>query len=1005
MKKINNILSGIILTTLIFCQAIPAGAAKQDRKADKPAAVSVTLTVLDESGNGIRGAEMISSEGAISRFSDETGAIKAEFVPGEVLIFRAAGYQELSVAFSRNDIPDNVTLMKTRATASGSGAVSAVSAMSGRPMDSFSDLVYSNGLQGRLAGLAVVSSGSGLGNNVPSLYVRGLHRNSGNEAIVLVDGMERDIDDIISEEVESIEVLKDASAKILYGSRAANGVISVTTRRGRAGQRVVNAGFESGVRMVTRTPEYLNSYQYATLYNEACINDGLSPLYSAEQLQGYKNSTGPNDLLYPDVNHYDLFMRNTALTNKATVDMMGGNERIQYSVVMNYIGGKGFEKVGKLPSLDRINLRGNIDATVTDYMKIFVNLGTRLETRSWGAQNQVANVTAFTTLRPNEYPLTIPAAVLGLEPDEDGVPFFGASTRSADNIFATMGYGGFNSEVYITSQADFGANFDFENYVPGLKAFAVFRIDNYEYFAEGQTDTHETYAIHNTATDVASLEFLKMRNTSLESNKSRNGASLYRQMSYEGNVSYAKTIGQSEFGARLGYSYYTKENSGVTQDIRNDNTSLKLNYGLSQKYFLEATAALMGSNRFAKGNRNFLAYSAGAAWVLSNEEFLSGSSAVDFLKLKASFGLLGYDGSTSYLLYNTRWTNGSTVTFGEKNATSLHTTDFVRSGRDLKWETSREFNFGLEAVMFDRKLSAEVNYFDELRDNIITGAAATYSSIVGDFNGNANLGRVSNHGVDAQLNWTDHKGDFSYRIGANALWSVNKLEAWNEVNYIDDGWKTVGKPTDAIIGYRALGLFGKDVNLATATPQNLGQYGDGYIAYENINGDGIVDERDQTMIGNSFPRLHLGLDVDLHFGNWGLYVLGTAALGSDNMLSSSYYWMSGTGKYSVVALDRYHPVNNPEGTYPALTTTSGNNNFVKSTFWLQNASFFRLKNVELSYTLPVRNFAVKKFKLFARGSNLCVLSEMKDLDPETPNAGLTSYPYYATVTGGLSLTF
>lgn len=994
MRHITSTISNIAIASVLLLGASSTTASAR-KDTGKEAKIDVSLRIEDETGAPVKGAELIYSEGALSTFSLSDGTVKASVMPGEILFVKAQGYRDLSVALSKNDIPESIVLVKEQPSISGKGSVAAVSSMSGRPMDSFSDLVYSNSLQGRLAGLVAVSAGSGLGNNVPTLYVRGLHRNSGNDAIILVDGMERDIDDIISEEIESVSIMKDAPAKILYGSRAANGVISITTRRGEAGKKVVNTSFESGVRMITRMPQFLNSYDYATLYNEACANDGLLPFYSERQLEGYRNSSGPNDILYPDVDYYGYFMRNTALCDKVTVDMAGGNERVRYSVVMNYIGGKGFEKVGKLPSLDRLNVRGNIDAMVTDYMDIFVNLGTRLETRAWGAQNQVTTSTNCATIRPNEYPLMIPANVLGIEPMEDGTPYFGASLyNGASNMLSAVGYGGFNNETYISSQADFGTRFDFKDYVPGLTALACIGIDNYEQFAAGQTNTYETYAIRKSSSDVAKLQFVKMRNTSLQANQSRNAATLYQQLSFKANAAYERSFGKSNLRAMLDYYYYMKENTGLSQNIRNDNTALRLNYGYDGKLFLEGTLAMMGSNRFAKGNRNFLSYSLGASYLPTEN-----------LKVKASVGVLGYDRGTDYLLYATAWEDGSTVTFGETNTNALYITDFTRMGADLKWEYAKEFNVGVEGLLCDGRLSFEVNGFNELRDNIITNQGAFVSSIVGSFSGSANYGSIRNYGVDADIRWSERKGDFAYSIGANLLWSDNRVLSWNEIDYEDEGWKTVGKSTDAILGYKALGLFGKDVDLAGAPVQTLGEYRIGDIAYENQNGDSIIDESDMVQIGNTFPKVNLGIDLNLQYKNWGLFVLGTAALGCDNLLNSTYYWMSGSDKYSVVALDRYHPVNNPDGTYPALTTRSGSNNLVKSSFWIQDASFFRLKNVELSYSFALAGNSLKKIKLFARGANIGVLSEMKDLDPETPNAGLTSYPYYATYTGGLTLTF
>ena len=993
MRLMKTTVSSLAIAALLLAGASFQDAAAKDKNG-KQAKVAVSLRIEDETGAPVKGAELIFSEGASSAFSGKDGVVSASLLPGEILKVKASGYQDLTIYLSKNDIPESVTLVSRDPSIALEGNVGAISTISGRPMDSYSDLVYSNSLQGRLAGLVAVSAGSGLGNNVPSLYVRGQHRNGSNQAIILVDGVERDIDDIISEEIESVSILKDASAKILYGSRAANGVISVTTRRGQAGQRVVKASFESGVRVITRKPQFLNSYQYATLYNEACTNDGLQPYYTAEQLNGYKNSTGVSDVLYPDVDFYGYFMRDEALCDKTTVEMTGGNDRVRYSAVLNYIGGKGFEKVGKLPSLDRINLRGNIDAAVTDYMDIFVNLGTRLEARSWGAQNQVTTSTNCATIRPNEYPLMIPANLLGLAPNENGIPYFGASLKNAGNMLSAVGYGGFNEENYISSQADFGAKFHFEKYVKGLTASVVYSIDNYEMFASSQTDTHETYALRGYSSDMSKLEFVKMRNTSLQANKSRTNQNLYQQNSFSANVAYERSFGKSDIRAMLDYSYYKKENSGVSQDIQNDNTALRLNYGYAGKLYLEATAALMGSNRFAKGNRNFFAYSVGAAYL-----------PVESLKLKASYGVIGYDRGTSYLLYNTSWENGSNITFGETNTNAFHTTNFTRLGANLKWEYAKEFNVGIEGRFLNNRLTFEINGFDEVRDNIVTNESAFVSSIVGNFNKSANYGCVENYGVDADLRWSDRVGDFSYSLGTNVLWASNIVRSWNEINYKDEGWKTVGKAADAILGYEALGLFGQKVNRTSAPTQTFGGYRDGDIAYKDQNKDQIVDERDMIQIGNSFPRVNLGIDIALNYRNWGLFVLGTAALGHDNILNNSYYWMSGMDKYSVVALDRYHPTNNPKGTYPALTTTSNTNNQQKSTFWIQDASFFRLKNVELSYTFNLPKASLKKIKVFARGANIGVLSKMKDLDPETPNAGLTSYPYYATYTGGLSLTF
>lgn len=884
--------------------------------------------------------------------------------------------------------------------------VSSVSSIDGRSLESYPDLMLSNMLQGRLPGVVVQSSVNGLGNNASTFVIRGQHRNSDNSPIVIIDGLERGMDDILPEEVEKIEVMKDATAKILYGSRAANGVIVITTRRGVAGQRVVRAAVESGVYLTGRLPEYLDSYNYATLYNEARANDGLAPKYTQEQLSGYKNSLGPNDLFFPDVDYYDLFLNRASLYRKATVDMVGGSDRVRYSLVAGYIGGSGFEALGQKPDLNRLNIRGNLDVKVTDYLSVTADVAARLEIRKLGTQNNQAVMQGLSTLRPNEYPLMISPDVLGVAPNEDGTPFFGTSVRQKTNLYADVVYGGFAQERYVTSQTNLGLKLDLNRYVKGLTANAMVMFDNYNSFNQAQTNVYPTYALVSTNYD--NPVFRQMQNISLQSDQKRTGASTKQTLGYKGNVSYENTFGKNAVAAHLAYSWYKDEVAGDNQDIKNNNTSLRLKYGYDNRYFVEGTVALMGSNRFSGPGRYFLSEAAGVSWVISNEDFLKGSRNVNFLKLKATFGRLGYDGATDFMLYRTMWKDGTSIKLGERNTTNEHnhTTDLVRIGDpDLKWETSTEITAGIEGLFLENRLGIQAEYFNELRDNIINRGGTLFSSIVGEFYPYQNLGTVRNQGVDLNIWWADSVGDFSYRIGLNAVWSRNKLLEWNEIRYPEEYRRNVGKPTDAMFGYESLGLFGKDIALEGSNPQYLGAYQEGDIAYADLNDDGLVDERDQRMVGNSFPRISSGLDITLSYRGWQLYLQGTAQIGMDSWMNNKYYWVKGEDKYSEVVLDRWHPVNNPDGTYPRLTTTEGANNFVNSTFWLENGSFFRLKDVELSYTFTFIKGWCRKLRIFARGTNLLVLGAEKNLDPELMNAGINNYPVYSAITGGLSVTF
>ena len=294
-----------------------------------------------------------------------------------------------------------------------------------------------------------------------------------------------------------------------------------------------------------------------------------------------------------------------------------------------------------------------------------------------------------------------------------------------------------------------------------------------------------------------------------------------------------------------------------------------------------------------------------------------------------------------------------------------------------------------------------------MRKNIIGKNTVKYAAVVGDFIPAENIGEVMNQGIDAQVRWQDKIGEIHYNVGVNLTFTKNKLRKSDELDNIEDYRKSVGRSTSTIFGLQAEGLFGKDVQLAGHPLQSYGAYQAGDIAYADLNGDNMINDNDVTDLGQSFPTTTMGIDLSLNYKGFGLYILGTATTGVTNILSSSYYWNNGLDGYSVLALDRYHPVNNPTGTQPRLTTTSGANNYRTSSFWSENGSFFRLKNVELSYTLANKTgkFIGKDFKFFVRGTDLFVLSGIKDLDPERMLSGLTNYPTYRTITGGISINF
>lgn len=874
------------------------------------------------------------------------------------------------------------------------------------------DIQLSNSLEGMASGLIIRQNTGDLGNAKASIYIRGQHNNGSSGAIVIIDGIQRELDDILPEEIESIEVLKDAPAKILYGERAANGVIVIRTKRGKANERNINLSLEYGVQSVTRMPEFLDAYNYATLFNEACLNDGLQPYYSDTDLQGYKNSKGVNDLLYPNVNYYDEFLRSSINYRRATFEVNGGNDRAQYNVFVGYSGNSGLEKVGDRSDINRLNARGNLDIKINDFLKVSADVAARIEKKDWGGKDLSSLFGEISTLRPNEYPFMISAEDLtshGITINEDTNMYFGASTRKNNNVYQEVMYGGNHSERYVNSQTNLGINLDLNEYVEGLTANAYVTFDNYSYLRQSLSNTYPTYSIERYLNENGDTEyrFTERKRLELGTSQGINSNDTRRLFGWNADVNYRKNFNDlHDLSLRAAYRYNMHENSG-NQDMKEGNFAFTAQYGYDKKYIVEATAAAMGSNLFQDGNKYFFAYSAAAAWNISKESFMEDLEWVNNLELRASYGHLGYAGNLGHTLYKTDWTrNGTDLDFS--TTTGNVTTAYIHrwGNPDLDWEYSNEFNVGLEGLFLNNRLSAEVNYFHEMRKNIIGTNSKLYAAVAGSYLPQENIGEVMNQGFDASFRWADRvNNDFSYNVGVNLTYSKNELRKSGDLTNIEEYRRAIGKPTSTIFGLEALGLFGKDVDINSHVLQSYGNYTVGDIAYANLNGDDLIDDNDQTSIGQSFPTTTLGIDFTLNYKGFSLYVLGTAATGVTQMLTNNYFRNYGMNGYSILALDRYHPINNPDGIQPRLTTTEAVNNNRNSTFWSEDGSYFRLKNVELSYTWKPNYKISKEFKFFVRGANLFVLSAIKDVDPAMINAGISNSPAYRTFTGGLSINF
>ncbi len=1011
------------LAIVILLAVILPGSISAQNKKDKVKKVTVSSKIVNEEGNGIPNATITIGEGLIQTSTDENGNYTIRAKEDSMLLVEALGYESKWLDLSEANIEGQVVLVKQLLFSSDNDVIElplglqthqrsltgAVSKISGEELESYPDLSLSNAFQGRLMGLTARQTVNGLGNNNAALYIRGLARGGGDGIITIVDGVERPIDYLAAEEIESVEILKDPTTKILYGPRAANGVMIITSKRGRPNTKVLDASVEYGASIATRQPQFLDSYEYARLYNEARANDGLDPFYSAQELAGYQATTGPMDQRYPEVDYYDYFLNRSGSYKKAALQYSGGDQKSQYMLVLAYKGGEGLEKVGTTPTLNRFNLRGNLDFIINDVISAHIGTSGYVENQEWGALNNSQVLSALSSHRPNEYPFIIDDESLQ---SSDGIntakiPPLGGSFLRPNNLYGDLLYGGFSESQAFYGQANVGFDLDLSDFLlNGLTGQVYYTTDNFQYFQNGKNEGAITYAQR---WNGESVEYYPLTRRIIEDNQRRQNQNFINNSGFYGTLAYDRDFSHNHFSAKLSHFYSNKDHDNWIQDLRFTNTVLGLKFDFNDKVYTEANVAYMGTNKLPSDTRYGVFPTFGAAWILSEENFLKENNFFNFLKLKASYGVLGYDRSTDYYLYENRWNTNGNVQFNERNNTSFTQTNLQSIGNpDLDWEKSREFNIGVEGLLSNNKLSFEANYFNEFRYDIIQSPGYRYSITSGDLYPQINQGETLNRGVEAMINWKDVIGDLNYSIGGNIIYSKNKILKTNEIIYPDSQSyiEQTDRPSDTYFGYVSEGLFTTQDQVDSHAYQTLGDYGIGSIAYRDLNSDGIIDNLDRKALGNSFPRTSLGVNLNLDYHRFNLFVLGTAELGVDNMRNNSFYWNRGEGKYSVIAANRYHPVNNPNGTYPALSTTSGANNFRNSDFWIQDASFFRLKNVELSYSIPTsESSVVKAYRIYARGTNLLVATENSFLDPEGLDAGVNNYPIFSTITAGLSVNF
>ena len=921
-----------------------------------------------------------------------------------------------------------------------------------------------NALAGRLPGLIVNQyAGGEPGVDQSELFIRGKSTYGNQSAIVIVDGIERDMSYLAPDEIETFTILKDASATAAYGIRGANGVIVITTKRGKAAEKAtVNLKASIGINQPIGFPEYLGSADYATLYNEARLNDAKMTgadvstlnLFSQQAIDNFRRAKGDNsDGLGYDWDYYDFAFK-PGLQEDVSLSIRGGTDKVRYYVLANYFSQGGnykYSDVGEYDSqtrFTRYNFRSNIDISINRYLSTRLDLGARITDRN-AAGTTASRLMTICATQPPYLPILVeenshPQNEEYILQNPNGMLYGDNIYRY--NILGELSRTGYLNDKYTYLNGSYAMNLDMGFLTEGLKAEVMFSYDA----SEGRRinrklntykDGYREYPMYATFMPIEGADAYMAGGRYTGAYKTGNKYDIDQTIGngLEHHASDSRTYIQ----ARLDYNRtFNKRHEVIAMLLANRgnrtvNNELayhsqgvtgRLAYYLSQKYLMEFNFGYNGSENFAPGKRYGFFPAGSIGWVISEESFMKKASWIDFLKVRASYGLVGSDNVSSRFPYLAFYGGGSGYDFGNNFGTNVGgTSEGNLANEKLTWEKARKLNVGLDFTTFNQRLALTVDAFYEYRFDIITnmndGGIMSYPDVVGKDAALQNLGEVSNRGVDIELSWNDKIGkNFRYYIRPNLTFSRNRLEYKAEVARKNSWRKETGKRLYENFVY-VFDHFVADQaeadRLNKIGYQPWGQLIPGDAVYKDLDRNGVIDDEDRTAMGNPrSPELMFGIPFGFQYKNFDFSVLLQGATKTSILLNGAavfdfpQFEQDKIGRVKKMHLDRWTPETAATAKYPALHYgTHDNNKNGNSSLFLYDASYLRLKNVEIGYNVSpkwLRKFQVQQARIYVQGLNLLTFDKLGDvdIDPETKSGdGASWYPIQKVFNFGIDITF
>ena len=987
----------------------------------QPAKNIVRGKILDSAGQPLQGATVAIVGTTRGVITDIDGTFLIELVPGNKLSFSFIGMvtqivdynnqKEFSITLKEEAQElDNVVVVAygKQRKVSVIGAITSVSMPDLRmPVGKLS-----TSLAGQLAGIVAVQR-SGEPGSGADFWIRGVSTfGANNRPLVLVDGIERSLDLVEVEDIETFSILKDATATAVYGVRGANGVVLVTTRKGKEGKPILSIKAETGLLSPARMPKMADAKQFMNLYNDVYkeTNNGRK-FYTDEIMGKYLDGSDPD--LYPNVNWLDEIYRKTTSSQRLNASVSGGGPIVKF-----YVSGSVYRENGLFnavasdqynPSLNwtKYNFRSNIDINLHKNTVLNINLSNQYDVKNKPDTDELW-IYSFLTV-----PIAIPKVYSG-----------GTIARPpiGENPYNLLNNSGYVQIFNNNAQSLVGLTQDFGDLItPGLKANVKFSWDAINSAIISRYKSPSTY--YATGRDTDGSLILKKNNDGNDYMTLWRGNSGQRTIYLESSISYDQVFNKDHRVGGL-FLFNQKEMTNnfpesyiYSLPYRNMGIAARATYSYKDKYFAEGNFGYNGSENFSPGKQYGFFPSIAVGYLISNEAFFEPlTDAINTLKFKGSYGLIGNDqiGGGRRFAFNPEMQLSGAYTFGESGQTWMNGIATGYPGNsNVSWEKAKKFNLGVELKLYD-KLTIQADYFHELRDGIFIERLSVPSVVGINVNPYVNLGKMKNRGVDGSLEYSQKFGELSLSARANFTYNRNKKLYDDRPAPIMTYQSEIGKSLYQQFGLVALGYFKSEEDIAGSPVQQYGPVRPGDIKYRDINGDKVVNDYDKIAIGRTHvPEISYGFGVSagLHGFDLSLFFQGIDNVTSFvdgspiNGFENANLFLSGV--YEDVAVNRWTvEIPDPNAKYPRMSIYTNQNNKQLSTAKQINNRFMRLKNAEFGYSLP-KKFTAKvrlsAVRFFVQGVNLFTISDFKLWDPELNNSQGSVYPNMRVINIGVNV--